>query len=111
MKVSTSISEHQVATISVEGEVNAHSARLLQEALRDLVGQGHRRLLIDARQMDYIASAGLRVLLAVHRELVASGGEMRVYGLKSQVREIYEQAGFEKLIRASDSRDAAMEGW
>ena len=111
MKVRTSVNEGKVVTIRVEGDVDAYTARLLDKALNDLLAQGHRRLLLDATQMRYISSLGLRAILAVHRQLVPVGGELRVFGLQAQALKVFEMAGFEMLVQVSASRDSAMEGW
>lgn len=111
MKISTSVTENGVVLLEVEGEVDAHTARKLDKALKDLLAQGHSRLVLDASQMGYISSAGLRVVLFAHREARQLGGEVRLFGLNAQVRRVFEIAGFDKLLRISDTRQESMEGW
>ena len=41
MKISTSVTETGIALLEVEGEVDAHTARELKEALNDLLAQGY----------------------------------------------------------------------
>lgn len=111
MKISTSVSENGIAQIEVEGEVDAHTSRELDRELKGLLAQGHSRLALDATQMGYISSAGLRVILFAHREALQLGGEVRVFGLSAQVRRVFEIAGFDELLHISDTRQEAMEGW
>ena len=111
MKISTSVTENGVALLEVEGEVDAHTARKLDKTLKDLLAQGHSRLVLDASQMKYISSAGLRVLLSAQREARQLDGEVRLFGLSAQVRRTFEMAGFGELFHFSDTRQEAMEGW
>jgi len=105
------VTENGVALLEVEGEVDAHTARKLDKALKDLLAQGHSRLVLDASQIKYISSAGLRVLLSAQREARQLGGEVRLFGLSAQVRRTFEMAGFGQLLYVSDTRQEAMEGW
>ena len=111
MKISTSVTENGIVLLEVEGEVDAHTAPRLDKALNDLLAQGHSRLVLDASQMEYISSAGLRVLLFAQREARQLGGEVRLFGLNAQVRRVFEIAGFDELLHISDTRQEAMEGW
>ena len=111
MKISTTVTENGIVLLEVEGEVDAHTARRLDKALNDLLAQGHSRLVLDASQMEYISSAGLRVLLFAQREARQLGGEVRVFGLNAQVRRVFEIAVFDQLLRISDTRQESMEGW
>ena len=111
MKISTSVIENGVVLLEVEGEVDAHTTPKLEKALNDLLAQGHSRLLLDASQMEYISSPGLRTLLSAQREARQLGGEVRLFGLNTQVRRTFEMAGFGELLGFSDTREEAMEGW
>jgi anti-anti-sigma factor len=106
-----SVTENGVVLLEVEGEVDAHTAPKLDKALKDLLAQGHSRLVLDASQMGYISSAGLRVVLLAHREARQLDGEVRLFGLNAQMRRIFEIAGFDELLRISDTRQESMEGW
>jgi anti-anti-sigma factor len=111
VKISKSVTKSGIVLLEVEGEVDAHTARKLDQALKDLLAQGHSRLVLDASQMGYISSAGLRVVLFAHREARQLGGEVRLFGLNAQVRRVFEIAGFDKLLCISDTRQESMEGW
>ena len=111
MKISTAVIENGVALLEVEGEVDAHTASRLDKALKDLLAQGHSQLVIDASQMAYISSTGLRVLMSTQREAHQLGGEVRLFGLNALVRRVFKIAGLDELIHIGDTRQEAMEGW
>jgi anti-sigma B factor antagonist len=111
MKVLTSVSENEVVLLEVEGEVDAHTARKLDRALNDLLTRGHSRLVLDASQIGFISSAGLRAITFAHREAQQQGGEVRVFGLTAQVRRIFEMAGLDDFLHLSATCQEATEGW
>ncbi|UCC86764.1 MAG: STAS domain-containing protein [Anaerolineales bacterium] len=111
MKISTSITNHGPVLLKLVGEVDAHTVGRLDQTLKDLVSQGHYRLVLDASQLEYIASKGLRSLLLTQREVSQLGGEVRLFGLTAPVRRIFELAGFDELLLICHTRQEAMEGW
>jgi anti-anti-sigma factor len=111
MNISTSRTESGVVLLEVEGEVDAYTARELDRALNDLLAQGHSRLVLDASQIAFVSSAGLRVIIFAQREAERQGGEVRVFGLNAQVRRVFEMARLDECLHLSDSRQEALEGW
>ena len=111
MRISTSMGNDGVALIEVGGRVDAHTSRRLGQALQEALAQGHSRLVLDLSSLSHMSSAGLRALLQAQRQAVQDGGEVRVYGLNAQIRRIFDLVGFQDLLRISDTRQEAMEGW
>jgi anti-sigma B factor antagonist len=111
MKITTSITENGIVLLEVEGGVDAHTALLLRRTLTDLLAQGYSRLVLDVSRMEYISSAGLRVLLDARREARRLDGEVRLFDPNALVRRVIELAGFEELLYVSGTRQQAMEDW
>lgn len=111
MQISTSTTENGVVQLQIRGELDANTARELDQVLNDLLDLGHSRLVLDASQMGYISSAGLRVVLFAHLKACQLGGEMRVFGLSAQVYRILEIAGFDELFQIKNTYDEAIKGW
>lgn len=111
MELSTSVVENNIIVIEVKGEVDAHTAKNLNETLKDLLAQGYRRITIDVSQMTYISSVGLRAILFAHQKATQSGGEVRLSGPSAEARRIFEIAGLFELLQISDTLQDTMEGW
>jgi anti-anti-sigma factor len=111
MKISTSRVAHEIVLIEVEGEVDAHTAHGLHRILKDLLAQGHSRLVLDVSHMSFISSAGLRAIMFAQQGLSQRGGEVRVCGLNAQARRIFEMVGFDEYLALSDTRQEAMGDW
>jgi anti-sigma B factor antagonist len=111
MKISTSSAENEVILVVIEGDVDAYTACTLDKALNDLLAQGRRRLVLDASQMDFISSAGLRAIMFAQREVGKRGGQVRVCGLTVRALRIFEMAGIDEFLHLSETREEAMAGW
>jgi anti-anti-sigma factor len=111
MQISTAVTKDGIVQLEIVGEVDAYMARELDQVLKSLLVQNQSRLVLDASQMGYISSAGLRVVLFAHREAFQLGGEVRVFGLRAQVHRIFEIAGFDELLKINDTYDQVIKGW
>jgi anti-anti-sigma factor len=111
MKISTFTAENEVVFVAIEGEIDAHTARKLDETLEGLLAQGHKRLMLDVSQMSFISSAGLRAIMFAQREAGERGGEVRVCGPDSQTRRIFEMVGLDECLKLSETCQEAIQGW
>jgi anti-anti-sigma factor len=111
MKILTSGAEKEIVFIDIEGEIDANTARKLDRTLNSLLAQGHSRLVLDASQMTYISSAGLRAIVFAQREAGQRGGQLRICCLDGQALRIFEMACLDEYLRLCSTRQEAMEDW
>jgi anti-anti-sigma factor len=111
MDISTFPAENGVVLVEVRGDVDAATAPTLGETLNNLLAEGHSRLLLDASQTGFISSTGLRALTFAQREAHRLGGEVRLCGLRAEVRKVFVVSGVDRLFTMADTREQAMEGW
>jgi anti-anti-sigma factor len=111
VKISTSLQGDNVMLLQVEGEVDAHTAQEFAKTLKDLFGQGHRRMVVDVSGMTFISSAGIRVLFDAYRQAVQLDGQMRLAGPTDQVRRVFEIAGLYELLQITDGLEEALNNW
>ena len=83
-------------TVYLKGEVDAAIAMDMEEELLELV-PGVNDLTFDIAQLEYISSAGLRVLLGMQKTM-KSQGEMKVINCNDDVMEIFRVTGFVRLL-------------
>ena len=107
-----SVDETQgVTVVRFEGNLDTNTAPQAQETLDDLAGQGVGRILVDFAALDYISSAGLRVLLATAKRLRGRGGNLRLCNLNETVAEVFEISGFSTIFAVFGSESEALEGF
>ena len=82
--------------LSVSGNLDSVSAPQLEKAVNDSV-TGISKLIFDFEKVDYVSSAGLRVLLLSHK-IMAKQGSMVVRHVNKEVMDIFELTGFTSFL-------------
>jgi anti-sigma B factor antagonist len=82
--------------IALEGRLDTMTAPELEAELNQSLGSADS-LVMDFSKLDYISSAGLRVLLSAHKAMSAKGG-MKVTNVNEIVREVFEVTGFADIL-------------
>jgi anti-anti-sigma factor len=108
------IGVEEVGSVNVlrfEGNLDTNTAPEAQDRFDQLIGEGAKKLLVDFKALDYISSAGLRVLLATAKRLGAEGGSLRICNLNDTVREVFEISGFSTIFSVFDTESEALAGF
>ena len=82
--------------IALEGRLDTMTAPELEAELNKSMGDAET-LTLDFSKLDYISSAGLRVLLSAHKVMLRKGG-MKVTNVNEIVQEVFEVTGFADLL-------------
>lgn len=106
MEISTRTS-NDIHIVSLAGSLDSATAPQAQRDL-DAVVAGAKKVLLDFSSLDYISSAGLRVLLGVAKQLRSKGGSLRMFGLNQSVKEVFEISGFATILAVSPSESEAL---
>lgn len=83
-------------TLAVSGRLDTMTAPDLEAELNQSLS-GAESLVLDFEKLDYISSAGLRVLLSAHKAMSSKGG-MTVQHVNEVVREVFEVTGFSDIL-------------
>ena len=83
--------EDGVLSVAVEGRLDTTTSPELEAALAE---EYPAKLVFDFSKLEYISSAGLRVLLAAQKKMNAGGGEMIIRGTQEAVKDVFEVTGF-----------------
>jgi anti-anti-sigma factor len=98
---------NSVAKISLSGELDASVAAQFRSCIEDAVAQHAKRLTLLVDQLDYISSAGLRVLVFA-RQKMGAGVDIYLIGAQSQILEPIKQSGLLHSLRVADTYDASV---
>jgi anti-anti-sigma factor len=99
-----------VRILALSGRLDTETSADLELALADLQAAGATHFLIDMADIGYVSSAGLRVLLALAKQLDGGRGSLRLCELNAAVTQVFDVAGFSKLFLIYPTRDAALAG-
>ena len=90
------IAENELLTVSVGGRLDTSTAPELEAVLNESL-DGVTDLVLDVGDLEYMSSAGLRVLLATQKKMVKKG-TMKVKNVNETIMEIFEITGFADIL-------------
>ena len=77
-------------TIRPAGSLDSNTYTYLEEHVAAITKQKPRALVFDMKDLHYISSAGVRVILVTQKAMKAAGGEMALTNLQPQIRKVFE---------------------
>lgn len=87
--------------------LDAGTAPGAEQELRAVLATAPEKLVLDFSQTDYVASAGLRVLLVITRDQMKAGRKVAMAGIRPPVLKVFEMAGFTSIFTIRATRDEA----
>jgi len=98
----------EVRVLALAGRLDTETSADLELALQDLQGAGAAHFVIDLGDIGYVSSAGLRVLLALAKQLDGGRGSLKLCALNEAVGQVFDVAGFSRMFAIFPDRDAAL---
>ena len=89
--------EGEALTVGLEGRLDTNTAPDFQSEMLPLLG-GLSRLTLDFEKVDYVSSAGLRVLLILEQELEEQGKTMELCHVNEIIRDVFDVTGFLDIL-------------
>lgn len=102
---------NDVTIVAVDGNLDSNTSPQAQQALDGVLASGGTKIVVDFTALDYISSAGLRVLLATARRLGAAGGALHLFGVNETVREVFDISGFSTILSVFATEADALKGF
>ena len=94
-----------VVTLQIIGRIDSLTSQTVQQYLENLTESGERKIVIDFTQINYISSAGLRILLLFQKQLKKVDGEIILCNLSPAIADVLRMSGFINLFRILTSLD------
>ncbi|MBE6026176.1 MAG: STAS domain-containing protein [Firmicutes bacterium] len=88
--------EEKVLNVKVEGRLDTATAPALEEELAEVMDEAEE-LVFDLEGLEYMSSAGLRILLATQKKMAQKGG-MKVVNVNDVIKEIFDITGFSDIL-------------
>lgn len=89
--------------IELNGRLDANTAGNLEQTLVPLIQAGEQYIVLNMDGLEYISSAGLRVLLMSLKLIRKNDGRLVLAGMKSFIKEVFDIAGFTPIFEVIDS--------
>lgn len=88
--------ENETEVFTVSGRLDTQTAPDLEQEL-DKIGEGCKNLILNLSDLEYISSAGLRVILKAQKYMASKGG-MKLTGVNETVMEVFDITGFLDIL-------------
>lgn len=88
--------EADKTVVEIVGRLDTMTAPILEKALKEEVGEAFN-IVLDMNNLDYISSAGLRVLLGAQKKFQKLGS-MKLIGVHDEVMEVFDITGFTDIL-------------
>jgi anti-anti-sigma factor len=97
-----------VCVVTASGRLDGSSSAQFAQHFDRLIEAGRPKLLVDFSGIDFVTSAGLRVVLAVVKKVKAANGVFALCGVQAPVHEVFNITGFDTMLRIHDDRAAGI---
>ena len=101
-------SKGDVLILRMTGRLDALSSANVEKAVFESINQGRQKLLIDFSGIDYLSSAGMRMLLSVAKKLKSLSGKLVIFAITPTVMEILKMAGFDHVLEITISQEEGL---
>ena len=92
----------------LRGRLDSNSSLDLEKKIFGAIDHGSKEIVLDFEDLDYISSAGLRVILKATKDLKHSDGRLILCAMKDYVKEVFEISGFDSFLPITTSLDDAL---
>lgn len=95
------LKENETSVVVIEGRVDTVTSPELESAVKPLINMG-ASVVFECEKLEYISSAGLRVVLATHKQLTACAGKFAIRHLNREVKSVFDITGFSKILNIEE---------
>jgi len=93
--------------LSVTGRLDSNTSESFSKLLTEKLDAGNTKIIVDMSKLDYISSAGLRVLLMAAKRLMPTSGKFILCDMNTHIKEVFEISGFLNIMTITDNVKAA----
>jgi anti-sigma B factor antagonist len=100
--------QNDISIFRLNGRLDSNTSPEFEGKILETIENGTNKLIIDFGALEYISSAGLRVVNKTLRQLKPSEGKLVLCSMQDYVREVFEIAGFDTFIPIASDMDEAL---
>jgi anti-sigma B factor antagonist len=107
------IEENQsgINIFKLNGRLDSNTSQGFEKKIFQAIDDGSKSMIIDFKDLEYISSAGLRVILKATKALKREEGKMMLCDMQDYVKEVFEIAGFDSFLPIVDFMDDALQSF
>lgn len=109
LRVDRTTLESKIEVLTLSGSLTlGRDAQEFEKAVEQLASDGQNRIVVDLREVSFVDSAGIGILVGCHGKVTASGGKFRVAGAGSRVMNVLRITKVDSLLRVDASSEESI---
>jgi anti-sigma B factor antagonist len=97
-----------ISIFKLNGRLDSNTSQGFEKKIFDAISDGSKNMIVDFKDLDYISSAGLRVILKATKALNREEGKIMLCSMQDYVKEVFEIAGFDSFLPIVASMEEAL---
>ena len=93
-------------TIAIEGSIDSKTAGDIQSKIMEKVSETDK-VILDLTKVDFVSSAGLRLLLMIYRQIKSKNGKIVLVGVSDEIKDVMAMTGFINFFEFSQTTEEA----
>ncbi len=90
--------EESTVNLTLSGRLDTVTAPQLSSEIEAILKSGSYNLVFDFEKLEYISSAGLRIMLAAQKSINGIGTKMEIRNMSETVKEVFDMTGFSGIL-------------
>lgn len=100
--------KEDVLILHIKGRLDAVSSPSAEKKVFDFINNGQHKLLLDFAGVDYLSSAGMRMLLSTTKKLKTISGKLVVCSINTNVMDVLKMSGFDHVLELAKNEDEGL---
>ena len=100
--------QNGINIFKLNGRLDSNTSQAFEQRLFQAISDGSKNIIVDFKDLDYISSAGLRVILKATKALNREDGRIMLCSMQDYVKEVFEIAGFDSFLPIVPTLDDAI---
>ncbi|UCF92467.1 MAG: STAS domain-containing protein [Desulfobacterales bacterium] len=103
--------QNAVNIFKLNGRLDSNTSQGFEKKIFQAITDGSKSLVIDFKNLDYISSAGLRVILKATKAIKREEGQIMLCDMQDYVKEVFEIAGFDSFLPIVPTMEDALKSF
>jgi len=100
--------ENGVDVIDISGQLDAFTTPDVKAEFKKLTDARHYKLVLNLQEVDYVNSTAIGAIVATAQQVRRRKGDLRIFGLKADIRKVFDLVGASKILEIFDTEQDAV---
>jgi anti-sigma B factor antagonist len=98
-----------IKVVDLQGDLDTMTAPDCQKTLVSVIEEGAKKIILNGEKLNYMSSAGLRVILLIAKKMNSDNGTLKLCCLNDAVNDVFEMSGFSGFLNIVKSEAEAFD--